>query len=99
MGSSGHGYNGGKETLLTTPRGNKYILVMIDLFTRFVVAVAIPDTLAQTVVDAVMEKWCMLFAFPRRILTDRGANFESAVFSNFCVFYNIVKSRTTAYQP
>ena len=45
---------GGKENLLTTPRGFKYILLMIDLFTRFVVAVPIPDMSVQTVVDAVL---------------------------------------------
>ncbi len=34
---------GGQDTLLTTPFGNKYILVMIDLFTRYVIAVPVPD--------------------------------------------------------
>ena len=73
---------------------------MIDLFTRFVVAVAIPETQAQTIVDAVLLHWILVFGTaPRRILSDRGANFESAVFSNFCLFWNIVKSRTTAYHP
>ena len=90
---------GGKETLLTTDTGCKYILVMIDLFTRFVVATPLPNMNAQTIVDAVETKWFLVFDRPRRILTDRGANFESAVFSNFCTLNNIVKSRTTAYHP
>ena len=34
---------GGKESLLLTPRGNRYILIIIDMFTEFVVAVPIPD--------------------------------------------------------
>ena len=52
---------GGKENLLTTPRNNRYFLVMIDLFTRFAVAVPVPDMTAQTVINAVLTKCCLVF--------------------------------------
>ena len=38
------GYNG----LPTTEKGNRYILVVTDLFTKWVEAFALPNTLATT---------------------------------------------------
>ena len=40
-----------------------------------------------------------MFGAPRRILTDRGTNFESALFQNMCSVWRIAKSRTTSYHP
>jgi transposase InsO family protein len=90
---------GGKYALPVTPRGNKYILVMVDLFTRYACAVALPDQCAGTVCDAVLSRFFLVFGAPFRILTDRGANFESAVFSNLCTLWRVAKVRTTAYHP
>ena len=90
---------GGKEALPTTVRDNKYILVMIDLFSRYVVAVPVPNQNAHTITDAVLNHWILVFGAPRRILTDQGANFESAVFTNLCLLWHVKKSRTTAYHP
>ena len=48
---------GGKGTLPVTPRGNKYIFVMIDLFTRYVVAVAIPNQSVINICDALLNRF------------------------------------------
>ena len=90
---------GGKEALPSTLRDNRYILVMIDLFTRYVVAVPVVNMNAHTVTNAVLLNWILVFGAPRRILTDQGANFESAVFANLCTLWHIKKSRTTSYHP
>ena len=34
---------GGKDSFPLSPRGNLYVQTMIDCFTRFAIAVAIPD--------------------------------------------------------
>ena len=90
---------GGKDALPTTPRGNKYILVMIDLFTRFVVAIAIPNQSAIVICDALINRFVLNYGASFRILTDQGVNFESAAFTNLCTLWRIQKSRTTAYHP
>ena len=90
---------GGKETLPVTPRGNKYILTMIDLFTRYLIAVPIPNQFSVTICDAVMNKFILIYGAPFRLFTDRGDNFESAAFSNLCMLWRIQKIRTTAYHP
>ena len=90
---------GGKDSFPLTPRGNVYILTMIDCFTRFAIAVAIPDQSAEVVIAAVIGNYITVYGTPRRILTDQGRNFESEQFLNFCKLFRICKIRTTAYHP
>ena len=82
-----------------TDRGNKYILVITDGFTKWTQAMALPDQTAQTVADALMIHVFSLFGVPRRIHTDQGRNFESNLFRELCDILGIEKSRTTPYRP
>lgn len=43
--------------LHTSPKGNKYILSMVDTFTKFCVAVVIPSKEASVVVEAIFERY------------------------------------------
>ena len=90
---------GGKEACPEYDHGNKCILVMIDMFSRYVVAVALPNQHAPTVCDALLKHCILIFGTARRNLSDQGTNFESAVFSNFCLLWPIHKTTTTAYHP
>ena len=71
---------GGGESLPLTPRANKYILTLVDCFSRFALAIPIPDQSSETVVNAVIGNYITVYGTPRRILTDQGKCFESAVF-------------------
>ena len=64
---------------------------MIDLFSRYVNAVALPNQNAQTVSMAHLNSWILRFGAPRKLLTDQGTNFESAIFSNFSLFGESIK--------
>jgi transposase InsO family protein len=90
---------GGKDSFPLTPRGNLYILTMIDCFSRYGIAVPLPDQSAEVVISAVLGHYITLYGTPRRILTDQGRNFESEQFLNFCHLFRIHKIRTTAYHP
>ena len=70
-------------------RGNLYILVICDYFTKYVEAFALPDQQADTVATAFIEGW----------VTRLGANFESEVFTKVCTLLGIYKTRTTARNP
>ena len=72
---------------------------MIDVFTKYLVAVALPDQLARRVVDALLHRWLLIFGAPRRILSDQAVNFESAVFANLSMSWRIEKVRTSSYHP
>ena len=45
---------GGMDSLPQTPRGNRYILTIIDCFTRFAVAVPLVDQSAEVVIASVI---------------------------------------------
>ena len=49
------------------------------------------DQTAQTVVDALLARWILLLGAQRRILSDQGANFESAQVQNLSALLRIEK--------
>lgn len=76
-----------------------YILVMTDLFSKYALAVPTKDQSAETTAKALYNGLIQTFGCPERILTDRGAAFESLVIKELCQLYGCQKSRTTAYHP
>ena len=90
---------GGKESFPLTPRGNMCVLSIIDCFTRYAIAVPLPDQSAEVVIAALIGHYITIYGTPRRILSDQGRNFESEEFHNFCNLFRIHKVRTSAYHP
>ena len=84
--------------LETTDRGNKYILSVVDYYTKYVEATALPDQEAVTVAQA-LEDIFARHQMPSVLLTDQGSNFESKVITSLCEMFGIEKRRTTAYHP
>ena len=82
-----------------TYRGNKYIVVLADYFTRWTEAFPVPNQEAATVASVVAEHFIARFGVPQMIHTDQGSNFESALFRELCNLLGIEKTRTTAYRP
>ena len=56
--------------LPTSTRGNRYVIVMADYFTKWAEAVATPDQKARTVVDVFVRHFLTKFGAPRMINTD-----------------------------
>ena len=66
------------DPLLMTARGNQYILVMSDHFTKWVEAVPMPNQRAETVAKAFVNEVVTRHGVPSKlILTDQGRNFEA----------------------
>jgi hypothetical protein len=82
-----------------TERGNKYVLVLGDYFTKWMEAYAIPNQEAGTVADKVVKEFCCRFGTPRELHSDQGRNFESELISQVCELLGIHKTRTTPYMP
>ena len=45
---------GGGESLPLTSRANKYTLTLVDCFSRYALAIPIPDQSSETVINAVI---------------------------------------------
>ncbi|KAK4468958.1 hypothetical protein MN116_000094 [Schistosoma mekongi] len=83
------------------PRSNgfTYLFTCIDRFTRFPIAVPIADITAETVAKVFIQNWVTIFGTPVTITTDRGAQFESELFSNLAKLLGSNRIRCTAYHP
>ena len=44
--------------------GSKYVLWMIDSFSRFMVGISLTNKRADTIMQAIMDSWCMNVGFP-----------------------------------
>ena len=80
-------------------KGNKYIMVVVDYFTKWAEAYAIPDQEARTVADKLVQEFITRFGCPRQIHTDQGRNFESKLFKGMCDLLDVDKTRTTPFHP
>ena len=85
--------------LVETQKGNKYILVIVDQFTKWVEAFPLKNQLAETVAGVVVREFVAQFGCPLEIHTDQGRNFESELFKEMCELLEIGKTRTTSYRP
>ena len=81
-----------------TESGNCYVLVISDLFTKWVETYCLPDQRATTVADCFVDL-ISRFGVPKSILTDQGTNFESALVKRICELLGISKLRCTAAHP
>ena len=82
-----------------TPRGNRYICVAMDYFTKWPEAYALPNHEAETVADVLVSEFFSRFGVPAELHSDQGREFESRVFSECCTLLGIQKTRTTPFHP
>ena len=67
-----------------TSRGNRWILVLVDHFTRWQDAPAIPDATAPVVAATLDERVLCYMGLPEEIHTDRRDQFESQLMTELC---------------
>ncbi len=77
--------------------GFMYLLTCVDRFSRWQDAFPIQDITSETVAKTFVERWVAIFGVPSTIRTDRGKQFESALFTNLVTFLSTKRVRTTAY--
>ncbi|VDP93771.1 unnamed protein product [Echinostoma caproni] len=85
--------------LTQTDRGNRFILVMVDYFTKWCEVVPLDRMDAETVASAIVGRWVNCWGTPCQLHSDQGSNFESALVQELCRSLGIDKTRTTAYYP
>ena len=64
---------------------NKYILSILDQFSRFVAAVPLPDKSARSFVNGIMTNWISLYGAPATIRMDQGKEFDNALLKNLLI--------------
>lgn len=82
-----------------TARGNQYILVITDHFTRWSDAFPLRAATAENVVKVLDERVFSYFGVPEIIHSDQGSQFESQLMKEFCRLWGCDKTRTAPYRP
>ena len=80
-------------------RGNRYVLVMVDCFSRWTEACPLPDKTAHSVADAFFNQVVCGFGMPSVIHSDQGREFENKIMQELCILCGSHNTRTTPYHP
>ena len=82
-----------------TNTGNKYAIVAIDLFTRFVELGALPSKDAGTVAGWFGRNFISRYGAPEKLISDQGSEFISHDFNSICDNLGIRRALTTTGHP
>nr|GEV91823.1 reverse transcriptase domain-containing protein [Tanacetum cinerariifolium] len=82
----------------SSSRGNKYIIVAIDNFSKWVEAKVLPINDARVVMKFLKSLFTR-FGTPRAIISDRGTHFCNDQFANIMLKYGVTRRLSTAYHP
>jgi transposase InsO family protein len=85
--------------LKVTERGNKYIVVAMDYFSRWPEARAIKSANAETVATFIYEEIICRFGAPKKIQSDQGTHFVNEIIKNLTERFRIKHSLSSPYHP
>ena len=77
----------GGQNSLSLGASPKSILTMIDGLTGWAEAIPIPDQSAETVARVVHAEWIARYGVLEQLRSDRGVQFEAAVFADYCATF------------
>ncbi|KAK7915752.1 hypothetical protein WMY93_011513 [Mugilogobius chulae] len=75
------------------------VLVATDHFTKMAHAFLCPNQTAKAVAHQLWNNYFCIYGFPKRLHSDQGANFESALIAELLCVAGVQKSHTTPYHP
>lgn len=83
------------------PQSNnfKYLLTVVDRYTRWPEAWPIENMSAYAVAQLLTTQWIARFGVPDIITTDQGRQFESELFQKLMATFGIQHVRTSPYHP
>ena len=85
--------------LTETTEGNKYILNIVDIYSRFLAAIPLPNKSAKTVANAIMKNWILKFGLPGKMTSDNAKEFIGKLMTAMCIGLEIKRELTPIYTP
>ncbi|XP_068233366.1 uncharacterized protein [Palaemon carinicauda] len=79
-------------------RGNRFLLIMIDRFTRYLEAVPTRCANASHAVRGLTQFFCR-FGFPATVQSDKGSHFMAREFKAAMEYHGVHHQTSTAYHP
>ena len=79
--------------------GIENVLVLTDIFSKYVLTIPTRDQTANTVAKVLIKELFQKLGIPKRLHSDKGKSFENNIIKELCDLYGITKSRTSPYHP
>jgi hypothetical protein len=83
----------------TTKQGNKYIISLTDVLSKFVITKAVRDCTATTAAHFITEEVILKYGTPKCILTDNGTHFTASMMSELFKRIGVTHLYSTPYHP
>ena len=80
-----------------TPRQKRFLLVIVDYFTRWVEMFALRNATATDIANILINEVICRYDIPFYILSDNGLQFISQLFNDVCTFLSIKRKFTANY--
>ena len=84
-------------TDLPDSQGNRYLWVIKDRLSKWVALEAMPTMKAEDCARKFMECWGKYHGMPRAITSDRGTNWTSTFWKEFCRLFGVTQRLSSAY--
>ena len=83
-----------------TPRRNRYILVLTDVFTGYVMCLPTRTTKAEEVIRLILHHWILRpgFGTPKEIIADNATSFTALYYDTICAAFGVKSTHGTAYK-
>ncbi|KFM68617.1 Transposon Ty3-I Gag-Pol polyprotein, partial [Stegodyphus mimosarum] len=78
---------------------NRYLLVIVDHFSKWTEIVALKRASAKTVADAFLHRYIFKYGAPIKVISDNGKQFVSQIFENICSGLGIRHIKMVPYRP
>jgi hypothetical protein len=85
--------------LPVTTKGNRYLLCIVDYYTRWPIVFPMSNQTAPTIAKLLVEQVFLVYGFPATLLSDRGSNFLSIILAAVLNVFRVKKISTTSYHP
>lgn len=82
-----------------TPRGNRFLLVVTDIFSRWVEAFPLPITDSKIITNTLENEVFARYGYPKTIISDNGPQFRSQYFLRVCRTWGCHTWTTANYHP
>ncbi len=82
-----------------TEAGNKFILTVIDYYSKWAKAYALPNHRAKTVADCVVSRWIAHYGIPLRLHSNNAPAFKGHVITQLKQMLSEKRTFTAQYRP
>ncbi|OMJ14778.1 Retrovirus-related Pol polyprotein from transposon [Smittium culicis] len=83
----------------TSTYKNKYVILAVDYFTKWPIAVAVPEVNAAIIIAFLCEQIISNFGVPQVLISDRGTHLSNELVATFNRYLGINHKPVTAYRP